>query len=95
MANLESATTGSLAEHDIILSVSEEAINRHRLGEDVVKNSKTDIDSIKNKIIMPAGNVFSYAGVDIDSQGNFFVHISFALGAEGVDQQRIRKTRPG
>ena len=28
MANLESATTGSLAEHDIILSVSEEAINR-------------------------------------------------------------------
>lgn len=28
MANLESTTTGSLAEHDIILSVSEEAINR-------------------------------------------------------------------
>lgn len=28
MANLDSATAGSLAEHDMILSISEEAINR-------------------------------------------------------------------
>ena len=28
MANVESATTGSIAEHDIFLSISEEAINR-------------------------------------------------------------------
>ena len=44
---------------------------------------------------MPAGNVFNYAGVDIDSQGNFFVHISFALGAEGVDQTKDPKNQTG
>ena len=44
---------------------------------------------------MPAGNVFNYAGVDIDSQGNFFVHISFGLGAEGVDQTKDPKKQTG
>ncbi|KAK4163760.1 hypothetical protein QBC43DRAFT_289636 [Cladorrhinum sp. PSN259] len=43
-------------------------------------------DSIRNKIIMPAGNVFNYAGVDVDSQGNMFTHIAFALGAENVSR---------
>ena len=35
---------------------------------------------------MPAGNVFNYAGVDVDTQGNMFTHISFALGQENVSQ---------
>lgn len=33
---------------------------------------------------MPAGNVFNFAGVDVDSQGNMFTHISFALGGESI-----------
>ncbi|KAL8835442.1 MAG: hypothetical protein Q9170_003319 [Blastenia crenularia] len=65
------------------------------LGETLGDNSKKDFDSIKNKVIMPAGNVFNYAGVDIDSQGNLFVHISFALGAEGVDQTKDAKNQTG
>lgn len=55
------------------------------LSDSLVKNIKTEFDSIKNKVIMPAGNVFNYAGVDIDGQGNLFVYISFTLGIEGVD----------
>lgn len=65
------------------------------LSESLVKNSQTDIDSIKNKIIMPAGNVFNYAGVDIDSQGNLFVHIRLTLGAEGVEQTKDLKNQTG
>lgn len=46
---------------------------------------KAGITSVKNKIILPAGNVFNFSGVDVDSQGNMFTHVSFANGAEDVD----------
>ncbi|KAL8823006.1 MAG: hypothetical protein Q9191_006269 [Dirinaria sp. TL-2023a] len=65
------------------------------IGEKIGSSTKTDFESIKNKVIMPAGNVFNYAGVDIDGQGNLFVHISFALGAEGVDQTKDPKNQTG
>jgi hypothetical protein len=45
-------------------------------------------DGIKNKVIMPAGNVFNYAGVDTDSQGNLFTHLAFARGAEDVEKTK-------
>lgn len=33
---------------------------------------------------MPAGNVFNFTGVDVDSQGNMLTYIVFVLGAENV-----------
>lgn len=45
---------------------------------------KAGITSVKNKVILPAGNVFSFSGVDIDTKGNLYTHISFSRGTEGV-----------
>ncbi|KUJ19605.1 uncharacterized protein LY89DRAFT_496240 [Mollisia scopiformis] len=45
------------------------------------------ITSIKNKVILPAGNVFNFSGVDVDSQGNMYTHVSFSNGGE-----KIKKT---
>lgn len=42
------------------------------------------ITSVSNKVILPAGNVFSFAGVDIDTEGNMYTHISFNRGTDGV-----------
>lgn len=46
----------------------------------------TKFEGLNKKVIMPAGNAFSFTGVDVDSQGTMFTHISFALGAENVMQ---------
>ncbi|KAJ3535988.1 hypothetical protein NM208_g6909 [Fusarium decemcellulare] len=42
------------------------------------------IKALDNNILMPAGEVFTFSGTDIDHQGNLFSHISFALGSEKV-----------
>jgi hypothetical protein len=34
--------------------------------------------------------VFNFSGVDVDTQGNMYTHVSFALGAENVTV-----TKPG
>ncbi|KAK4693894.1 hypothetical protein P7C71_g3587, partial [Lecanoromycetidae sp. Uapishka_2] len=54
---------------------------------DVFKDKwQASIASFRNRVIMPAGNVFNFSGVDVDAQGNMYTHVSFAFGAEDVKQ---------
>jgi len=45
---------------------------------------KAGITSVRNKVILPAGNVFNFSGVDIDDKGNMYTHISFLAGDKDV-----------
>ncbi|EPS39293.1 hypothetical protein H072_6938 [Dactylellina haptotyla CBS 200.50] len=47
---------------------------------------RTGLKSISNKIILPAGNVFNFSGIDVDPQGNMYAHVNYASGAENVTQ---------
>lgn len=42
------------------------------------------LSSMQNRIIMPAGDVFMFKGIDIDGAGNLYSHVSYAQGAENA-----------
>jgi hypothetical protein len=42
------------------------------------------LSSMQNRVIMPAGDVFMFTGIDIDGTGNLYSHVSYAQGAEGA-----------
>jgi hypothetical protein len=57
------------------------------------KKWNAGITSVKNKVILPAGNVFNFSGVDIDLKGNLYTHVSFLAGDENVKPNKDDKNK--
>lgn len=53
----------------------------------VSDNLQNVLKSLKTTVIMPAGEAFMFTGVDTDSSGNLYSHVSYANGAEGAERK--------
>jgi hypothetical protein len=55
-------------------------------SDEVNKAANASFSSLQNRVIMPNGSLFNFTGIDVDRDGNMFTHVSYALGADGVNQ---------
>ena len=61
-------------------------------GEIMRNGLATAFSDMGTRIIMPAGEVFTFAGLDTDEQGNLYAQVSYANAAEsGVSVVKAKK----
>ena len=53
---------------------------------DLIQNLNSLVKELQSTIIMPAGDVFMFSGIDLDTTGNLYSHVSYANAAEGSER---------